>query len=121
MEALSLRVSELTGQVSRLEGAKVESVARMEEALSREAGAETRAEAAVKAEGDTRAEIAVSYAVLCCCCCCLCCFRAVRAVLGLCCWVAGADADAADGDDYYAAADVIAPAECAVWCCCVLF
>ncbi|CAN0047646.1 unnamed protein product, partial [Laminaria digitata] len=58
VEALSLRVSELTGQVSRLEGAKVESVARMEEALSREAGAETRAEAAVKAEGDTRAEIA---------------------------------------------------------------
>lgn len=54
------RVSELEGKVSSLESENLEAVARMEEALSKEAAAEEMADKAVKMEEDTRTEMAVS-------------------------------------------------------------
>lgn len=52
-------MSELEEAVSSLEAEKADSVSRMEEALSKEAEAEARASEAVKAEEETRAEMAV--------------------------------------------------------------
>ena len=53
--------------MSSLETEKTDAVSRMEEALSKAAEAETKAAAAVKAEEETRAEMAVSVCgVLCC-------------------------------------------------------
>lgn len=64
--ASEARISELEEKVSSLETEKTDAVSRMEEALSKAAEAETKAAAAVKAEEETRAEMAVSVcAVLC--------------------------------------------------------
>ena len=60
MENLTSRVTELEAEVSTLDGAKNDAVARMESALASQAAAEARAKEAIAAEEETRARMAVS-------------------------------------------------------------